>query len=268
MRIINEKLLAAFIIPSLLFVAARCDNGGGGNNDGEYDLGTKAGIEAYISDHWQEYGYSEKPGKYLALSFDDGPCPLSSYGGTAALLGVLAQQKVKATFFVIGQNVRDNKTSAQAIFAAGHELGNHSNAWDSLGSAQTGTIESNLKSASNAIKEVTGRDPRLFRAPNLNHGTNLSQACKDMGMALIDGSTHNDWPGNSANIKTSVLANPYDGGIIILHENNTSQGNTLAVLPEIIGGLREKGFWLMPVSELAIVKEKTLQAGVRYGSIQ
>jgi peptidoglycan/xylan/chitin deacetylase (PgdA/CDA1 family) len=264
----NKKLLAAFILPSILLMATKCDDGGIGNDGGEYDLNTKTGIEAYINDHWQEYGYSAKPSKYIALSFDDGPCPPSNAGGTAALLAVLAQQKVTATFFVIGSQVRGNKTSAQAIFAAGHELGNHSNGWDSLGGAQTETIATSLKSASNAIKEISGKDPVLFRAPNLNHGTNLSQVCKDMGMALIDGGAHNDWPGNAESILASVIANPSDGGIIILHENNTSQGNTMSVLPAIIAGLREKGFWIMNVSQLAIVKGKKLEAGMRYGSIQ
>ncbi|MDR0316814.1 MAG: polysaccharide deacetylase family protein, partial [Treponema sp.] len=261
----SEKILAVSIIPLLLFTALGCgsngnssDSNGGG---GEYDMGTKAGIESYINEHWQEYGYSAKPAKYIALSFDDGPCPASNNGGTAALLGVLAEQKVKATFFVIGSQVRNNKTAAQAIFEAGHELGNHSNGWDSLGTSQVEAIKTSLAAASGAINEITGKDPHLFRAPNLSHGSNLSQVCAEMGMALIDGNVHNDWPGNSASIKTSVLANPQNGGIIILHENNTSQGNTMAVLPDIISGLREKGFWIMTVSELAIVKGKTLEAG-------
>ncbi|MDR0322515.1 MAG: polysaccharide deacetylase family protein [Treponema sp.] len=263
----NEKLLAAFIIPSLLFMAARCDGSGGKEGNEVYDIGTKAGIEGYISDHWQEYGYREKPNKYLALSFDDGPCPSSNAGGTAALLETLKSAKVKATFFVIGQNVRNNSAAAQAIFDAGHELGNHSNGYDSLGGSAPESISENLDATSAEIKRISGKDPVLFRAPNLNHGANLSQVCAAKGMALIDGSTHNDWPGNSTSIKNSVLANPYDGCIIILHENNTSQGNTMAVLPDIISGLREKGFWIMTVSELAIVKGKTLQAGSRYSSL-
>jgi len=86
-------------------------------------------------------------------------------------------------------------------------------------------------------------------------------------MALIDGNTHNDWPGSSAAIKNSVLSNPQNGGIILLHDNNTSQGNTMSVLPEIIDGLREKGFWILTVSQLAAVKDKSLEAGKRYNSI-
>ena len=229
---------------------------------------SKAGIEAFIKEHWEEYGYDEKPTKYIALSFDDGPCAPSNSGGTAAMLKKLDELQVKATFFVIGQNVRNNKAAAKAIFDKGHELGNHSNGYDSLGSASVEKITESLNDASSEIKDITGENPRLFRAPNLNHGTNLTQVCAEKGMALIDGSAHNDWPGNSAAIKTSVLSSPQDGGIILLHENNTSQGNTMAVLPDIISGLREKGFWIMTVSELAIVKEVTLQAGTRYNSIR
>ena len=224
-------------------------------------------IEAFIDEHWEEYGYSEKPSKYIALSFDDGPCAPSSNGGTAAMLEALGAANVKATFFVIGQNVRSNRAAARAIFVAGHELGNHSDGYDSLGGKTVEAITASLGTASWVISEITGKDPVLFRAPNLNHGINLSSVCTDRGMALIDGITHNDWPGSSAAIKSSVLANAHDGGIIILHENNTSQGNTMAVLPDIISGLREKGFWIMTVGELAIVKEHTLEAGVRYGAI-
>jgi peptidoglycan/xylan/chitin deacetylase (PgdA/CDA1 family) len=230
----------------------------------------KADIEAEIDAHWQEYGYKAKPAKFIAISFDDGPCSSSNYGGTAALLAKLDELKVKATFFVIGQNVRANKTSAQAIFDGGHELGNHSDGYDSLGELSTSAIAASLDAASLAIREITGKYPRLFRAPNLNHGDNLSKVCGERGMALIDGGVHSDWDGTGhtpASIKNRVLANPQDGGIILLHENNTSKGDTLNALPDIISGLRERGFWILTVGQLAAVKEKSLEAGERYHSI-
>jgi peptidoglycan/xylan/chitin deacetylase (PgdA/CDA1 family) len=231
------------------------------------DTGIKAEIEADIEAHLKEYGYKEKPKKFVAISFDDGPCSPSNYGGTAALLKKLDELKVKATFFVIGSNVRANKSAAKAIFDAGHELGNHSDGYASLGSETASAIKTNLNAASLAIKEITGKDPVLFRAPNLNHGGNLSQVCKEMGMALIDGNVHNDWPGDAASIKNSVLSSPYNGGIILLHDNNTSQGNTMSVLPDIVKGLREKGFWILTVGQLVAVKEVSLEAGERYNSI-
>jgi len=258
----NSITLWAGVILMGMAVAAGCEN----KHETE-PLTAKESIEAYIAEHWKEYGYSEKPTKYIALSFDDGPCAYSSNGGTAAMLAALETANVKATFFVIGQNVRNSKVSAQAIYDAGHELGSHSDGYDSLGAKTVEDITASLDAASQAIRDITGTAPALFRAPNLSHGPNLSSVCKKKGMALIDGSTHNDWPGSSAAIKDSVLSNPQDGGIIILHENNTSQGNTMAVLPDIISGLRAKGFWIMTVGELAIVKGKTLEAGTRYGLI-
>jgi len=231
---------------------------------------SKADIEAEIEAKWQEYGYDKKPTKYIAISFDDGPCSPSDYGGTAAILLKLDELKVKATFFVIGQNVRVNKTAAQAIFNGGHELGNHSDDYNSLGGSPTDAIAESIDAASLAIKEITGKYPCLFRAPNLNHGDNLSKVCKERGMPLIDGNVHSDWDGTGhtpASIKNSVLANPQDGGIILLHDNNTSKGNTLSALPEIISGLRERGFWILTVGRLAAVKEKPLEAGKQYNSI-
>jgi len=234
------------------------------------DPNSKAGILAEIKAKWQEYGYSAKPTKYIAISFDDGPCSTSNNGGTAAMLAKLAELNVKATFFVIGQNVRGNKAVARAIFNGGHELGNHSDGYNALGGSSINDITANLNAASLAIKEIIGEYPSLFRAPNLDHGDNLSKVCKDMGMALIDGSTNDDWDGTGhtpTSIKNSVLANPQDGGIILLHDNNTSKGDTLSALPDIINGLRERGFWIMTVSQLATVKEKSLEAGKRYNSI-
>ena len=230
---------------------------------------TKESIEAYIEEHWQEpeYGYSQKPAKYIALSFDDGPCGSSSYGGTEELLKTLEELKIKASFFMIGSNIRYNKASAQAVFAAGHEIGNHSFDHNRLGSSSVEEIIEDLKAASALIKEITGKEPVLFRAPYLDHGANLNEACGSLGMALIDGISHNDWPGSAEAIKNSVLANPKDGEIILLHENSTSKGNTMSVLPDIAAGLREKGFWIMTVSELAAVKGKTLKPGTRYGSL-
>jgi len=246
-----------------------CANTGNNNNDEKTinNFSTKTEIEEYISVNWRNYGYSEKPIKYIAISFDDGPCDSSAYGGTKAMLAALKKAKVRATFFVIGGNVLNNRSAAQAIFDEGHELGNHSNGYSSLGSASIEAITSSLSAASKVINEITGSNPRLFRAPNLNHGENLNQVCKNLGLVLIDGSAHNDWPGSSPAIKNSVLANPRDGDIIILHDNNTSQGNTMKDLPEIIAGLRSKGFWIMTVSELAIIKNKTLETGMRYGAL-
>jgi peptidoglycan/xylan/chitin deacetylase (PgdA/CDA1 family) len=241
------------------------DNGNANGNGNEgppvYDLATKTGIEAYIADHWEAYGYGEKPAKYIALSFDDGPS-----GVTQNLLDALDAKKVKATFFLIGRNVRGNKAAVKAIYNAGHEIGNHSDGYDSLGSAAVGTITTSLNAASQAISEITGANPTLFRAPNVNYGVNLTEACTEQGLAIIGVSVwSNDWQDSvtTAQIIANVTGNPQDGGIINCHE----YAKTVDALPDMIDGLRSKGFWIMTVGDLAIVKGKTLKAGVQYDSV-
>jgi peptidoglycan/xylan/chitin deacetylase (PgdA/CDA1 family) len=226
---------------------------------------SKAGIEAFIDGHWEEYGYSARPVKYIALSFDDGPS-----GVTQNLLNVLDDKKVQATFFLIGQNVRSNKTAAKAMFNRGHELGNHSDGYSPLGNSSAEAITGSLTAASAAIEEITGEDPVLFRAPNVDYGTNLTRVCTEMGLAIIGVSVwSSDWEGIDTqtiinNVVNNSFLNSGDGGIINCHE----LANTVAAIPDMIDGLREKGFWIMTVGELAIIKGVNLQAGTRYDSIR
>jgi hypothetical protein len=55
--------------------------------------------------------------------------------------------------------------------------------------------------------------------------------------------------------------------IINCHEPNTSKAKTIEALPAMIDGLREKGYWVMSVGQLRCTKEKTLEAGLQYDSI-
>jgi peptidoglycan/xylan/chitin deacetylase (PgdA/CDA1 family) len=224
---------------------------------------TYESITAEIDSSWQQLGYAQKPEKYIAISFDDGPAGAA----TEALLNVLKEKQVKATFFLIGQNIRNNKTYAKAIFDAGHELGNHSDGYDGLGGSKAeDTIRQSLTKASEASKDITGKDPVVFRAPNVAYGDNLAKVCADMGMALIGVScwSHDYQAGITAEtISQNVLNNPLNWDIINCHEPNTAP-NTVAALPAMIAGLREKGFWVTSVGNLAVLKGKTLESGVRY----
>jgi peptidoglycan/xylan/chitin deacetylase (PgdA/CDA1 family) len=224
-------------------------------------------ILKHIDDNWQKLGYSSKPAKYVALTFDDGPAGES----TQSLLNVLSQKNVKATFFLIGQNIRNQEKWAKAIYDAGHELANHSDGYNGLGgSTAQNTISASLSAASTAIKNITGKNPNMFRAPSVEYGNNLTSVCTQQGLAIIGVSIwSNDYQSGitASAITNNVLNNSTDGGIINMHEQNTAP-NTVSALPGVIDGLRQKGFWITNVGGLAIIKNKSLQAGVQYDKIQ
>jgi peptidoglycan/xylan/chitin deacetylase (PgdA/CDA1 family) len=230
-------------------------------------------LMAEIDASWQGLGYTEKPSKYIAISFDDGPAGAAAgeKPGTDELLAVLKAKQVRATFFLIGANIRSKTSYAKAIFDAGHELANHSDGYAGLGgSTAEDTIKASLEKASAAVKGITGKDPVFFRAPNVAYGDNLSKVCADMGLALIGVSCwSNDYQSGITveAITQNVLSNPQPWDIINCHEPNTAP-NTVAALPAMIEGLRARGYWVTSVGELAVLKGKTLEGGVRYDHLR
>jgi peptidoglycan/xylan/chitin deacetylase (PgdA/CDA1 family) len=255
-----KGFLLAGIAVLLALLGVSCNTEG--SSMGENGITEAEKVLREIDDTYQELGYAEKPSKYIAISFDDGPS-----GITENLLAVLAEYKVKATFFLIGQNIRNNKIKAGAIFAGGHELGNHSDGYTSLGgSTAEVAIRTSLEAASAALKEITGEDPVFFRAPNVNYGNNLSAVCTELGLAIIGVSCWSqDWQSGvtTEQLVANVLRDARDGGIINCHELQ----KTVDGLSTMITGLRAAGYWIMPVGQLAAVKGRTLAAGTQYDSI-
>ncbi|MDR3284396.1 MAG: polysaccharide deacetylase family protein [Treponema sp.] len=257
----KRQAVCVFAVIAALSLTACKSNASSDEENVEY---TVTGISAAIDENWESLGYAARPTKYIAISFDDGPAGAV----TNSLLATLEAKKVKATFFLIGQNIHSRQAPAKAIFAAGHELGNHSNGYDGLGgSTAEDTIRTSLEKASAEIKEITGADPVFFRAPNVAYGTNLTKVCTEMGMSIIGVSVwSNDYQGavTTEQLVQNVLTAAQDGGIINCHElQKTADG-----LAALIDGLREKGFWIMSVGQLAVIKCKTLEAGKQYDSIK
>jgi peptidoglycan/xylan/chitin deacetylase (PgdA/CDA1 family) len=216
------------------------------------DFSTKAGIDAYIDANWERLGYKSRPDKVISLTIDDGPGNI-----TNSLLAVLEEYEVTATFFWIGQNVRSNQAQARATFAAGHEIENHSDGTSS------GPSKSSIESCSQAIKDITGSNPTMFRAPNVEYINNIEGTCRELGMPLIDVSvwTHDYKEFNASTIEENAVRDASKSGDII---NCHEYDRTVQALPNIIKRLRDKGFWFLPLGQMAIYKGITLQAGQKY----
>src|SRR6184192_1743095 len=100
-------------------------------------------------------------GPYIAMTFDDGP----SATLTPKLLDLLAAHHIKATFFVIGENVAEHSEIVARAAREGHEIGNHSWSHPNLAKMSQESVRSQLQRTDDAIKNATGERPTLMRPP-------------------------------------------------------------------------------------------------------
>lgn len=191
-------------------------------------------------------------GKYVALTFDDGPH--SSL--TPKALDILKKHGAKGTFFMLGQNAARNKSIVARAAAEGHELGVHTWSHIKMNSSAMARVDSEVSRTQNVIAAASGVVPRVMRPPYGATNAKLINHMYDRyGMASIlwDVDTL-DWrkPGVNKVISTAVnKAKP--GSIILVHDIHAS---TLNALEGIVTGLQARGFQLVTVSELMMIGKR------------
>ena len=187
-----------------------------------------------------------KQGKVAYLTFDDGP----DEKNTAAVLDILKQEGVKATFYVTGRNVRNFPDTARRIFEEGHALGNHSYDHDYQRLyASVGNYIEEMEQADEAIYELLGVRPLITRAPSGRMG-NFTQAYEDAIAA--NGYVEHDWnvssadtaPGNptAQDFIDNISGQATMDSVIILMHSSGGHEETVKAVPEIIRILRERGY--------------------------
>ena len=187
-----------------------------------------------------------KQGKVAYLTFDDGP----DEKNTAAVLDILKQEGVKATFYVTGRNVRNFPDTAKRIFEEGHALGNHSYDHDyNRLYASVGNYIEEMEQADEAIYELLGVRPLITRAPSGRMG-NFTKAYEDAIAA--NGYVEHDWnvssadtaPGNptAQDFIDNISGQAVTDCVIILMHSSGGHEETVKAVPEIIRILRERGY--------------------------
>jgi peptidoglycan/xylan/chitin deacetylase (PgdA/CDA1 family) len=184
--------------------------------------------------------YNGQIRKIAYLTFDDGP---SAY--QKSILDILAKNKIKATFFMIGAHVPQYKDSVKRLVKEGNYPGLHSMTHNYKILYKDGQIVNEMKQAQSIVHDVTGVTPILTRCP---YGSmpGLGQGLRDQMVA--SGLKEWDWtidsldwklPGNPNAVTQNVLSQANkDLEVILLHEKEQS----VQALPAIIDGLRKKGY--------------------------
>ncbi len=191
--------------------------------------------------------YSHGPRrKEVALSFDDGPFPL-----TPSFVRMLKANRAVASFFMIGEQVTARyRSTLREELRNGDALGDHTFTHPDLLTA--GGVQSQLQRTIQAIRGLSGYTPCVFRPPYGDYDSSIMRTAASLGLASIlwevDPSDY-ALPGVSA-IEQRVLAQVRPGAIVLSHDGGGPREQTLAAYPYIIRALRARGYRFVTVPEL------------------
>lgn len=184
--------------------------------------------------------------KVIALSFDDGP----SKELTPIVLQILAEHKVPATFFLIGEKIDEAPELVQQAFQNGHLLGNHTyyhSNWFDLQSSKK--MKEEMQQTHNLVHQLTGKQMNWFRPPYGVTNPNVKKAVEAMGYQSVG------W--NLRSLDTMIkdrerllarlkqLIKP--GAVVLLHD---TMKLTVEVLPAIIEYVKAEGYEVIGLDKL------------------
>ncbi|HYM60881.1 MAG TPA: polysaccharide deacetylase family protein [Thermoanaerobaculia bacterium] len=178
------------------------------------------------------------------LTIDDGPTD-----DTEAILDLLDEHGVKATFFVKGALVRAYPDRARAIAARGHTIGNHSETHPSatFWCLPPVSIAREIDAAAGAIEDATGATTRWFRAPVGMKNPFVHPHLAARGLRLTGWSVR-ALDGVNTDIDAvahRVIAGVHPGAIIAMHQGRLAGGRnagSLACLTRVVAELKSLGY--------------------------
>ena len=183
---------------------------------------------------------------YIAMTFDDGPHATL----TPKLLDMLAARRLKATFFVIGQNAVEYPEIMKRIVREGHELANHSWSHPNLAKMSDEAVRAQMQKTDDAIEAAAGKRTTLMRPP---YGSIMPRQKQWIHEAfgyrtIIWDVDPFDWrrPGPGV-IRDRIVGQTQPGSIILVHDIHPG---SVEAMPETFDRLTAKGFKFATVSEL------------------
>lgn len=204
--------------------------------------------------------------KVIALTFDDGPWPNT----TSQILDILKENNIKATFFMIGQNLKNFPQIGQQVVADGHAIGNHTwHHWHRQMNEFTAARE--IDDTAALLYKITCVKTSLFRPPNgfLYNGL-ADYARKQDDVVVLWSIDSGDWHKHGISVEglvKYVLQKAKPGAIVLMHDgsgvSNASRISglrslTVEALPKIIDELKKQDYEFVSVPELLQMQDPQL----------
>lgn len=203
----------------------------------------------------------------VAISFDDGPGGYSKFVDYGMQIqNSLKEYGAHATFFYIGAHIEHDEDSRNEVISAkeaGFEVANHSYDSNGLNKEDADIIKEKIQKTDALLKELTGYNNFLFRAPNVAYSDTMFAVIEK---PFIDVSVwSNDYVNSTTkeDLVENVTKDLKDGDIINMHSVHEK---TAQAVPEILKYCKDNGIQVVGVSELFAIKGKALMTGKKYNN--
>jgi peptidoglycan-N-acetylglucosamine deacetylase len=182
----------------------------------------------------------ESDQQQIYLTFDDGPVP----GITDFVLEQLAKRGQKATFFMVGDNIRKHPQLGLSVLEEGHRIGNHT--YNHLHGLKTGVnvYLDNVRYCDKVLEEKLGIQTQLFRPPygmmKPSQAGELSKFKTIVMWSLLTGDYDRAISPDRLLLKIKPLTSA--GKVIVFHDQEKTKGHLQKVLPGYLDFLNDMGF--------------------------
>lgn len=187
----------------------------------------------------------ETEAKQVAISFD------AAWGAdkTQEIIDILKEYDCTATFFLVGFWVEKYPEMVKMIDDAGFEIGTHSNTHPDMAKLSKESIKSELTTSMNKIKDITGKDVKVFRAPYGSYNNTLLNTASELGLKTIQWDVDSlDWKGiSAAQVTERIMQKTKNGSIILMHNNADHVTESLRLS---LDWLKMKGYKVTSIGEL------------------
>lgn len=201
--------------------------------------------------------FLDKHKPVVALTFDDGPNPISS----TRIVEILSKYHSRATFFDLGSLMYRYPEIVKLEEEQGNEVESHTFSHANLNRLTEEEIKNEISQSEKAFKDILHHKPSFVRPP---YGNANDLVKKSVSYPLINWNVDTlDWESKDKDqiLKEIRSVNDYNGKIILMHSIYPTTADAVEVIvPELI----DKGYQLVTINELAEYKGITLNAGTIY----
>ena len=202
----------------------------------------------------------DRDDKKIAISFD------AAWGGdkTTKILDILDAYGVKTTFFLVDTWTQRFPELVKEIHDRGHEIGNHSTTHPQMSKLTPEKIRQELSVMAQNLEAITGEKPTLFRAPYGDYNNQVILTAREAGYVPVQWSVDSlDWKNKGVQDIIARTTNSIRSGDIVLFHNDSR--DILEALPTILKSYRQQGLTVVPVGELLLQGETTIDVqGVQH----